>query len=112
MIRVYLASPYHHSDPEVMEERYQAVCRKAAKLAKLGYYVYSPIAHWHPIAVSCELPRDWNYWKTMDEASIEKHDVVFILKLEGWSISRGIENEILLAQRYGKEVVFIKSEEE
>jgi len=107
MLKIYLASPYTHSDPQVMEERYLAVCLKAAQLAKEGYYVYSPIVHWHPVAKLYGLPRDWEFWKRLDRESIQLMDEVWILKLEGWSISAGLENEILIAKEFNKPCIFI-----
>ena len=49
---IYLASPYTHDDPNVERERYESVCTVCAKFARLGKHVYSPIAHWHPIALA------------------------------------------------------------
>ena len=107
MIKIYLGSPYTHSDPQVMEERYLATCLKVSQLARENYYVYSPIVHWHPVAKLYGLPRDWEFWKKMDRESIQMMDQVWILKLEGWSISIGLGNEILLAKEFNKPYSFI-----
>ena len=107
MIKIYLGSPYTHSDPAIMEERYLAVCLKASQLAKEDYYVYSPIAHWHNIAKLYGLPRDWGFWQKMDRESIQLMDQVWILKLEGWSISEGLGHEILIAKEFNKPYIFI-----
>ena len=107
MLKIYLASPYTHKDLAVMEERYLAVCAKAVQLAKEGHYVYSPIVHWHPIAKLWDLPKSYDYWKTQNRAAIEIHDVVRILKLEGWSMSIGIGHEILIAKELNKPYTLI-----
>ena len=107
MLKIYLGSPYTHNDPAVMEERYLAVCAKAVQLSKEGYYIYSPIVHWHPIAKLHSLPRDYEYWKGLNRAAIEIHDEVWILKLEGWSISAGLGGEILIAKEFNKPYTFI-----
>jgi len=107
MLKIYLGSPYTHSDPKVMEERYLAACKKAGQLANEGFYVYSPIVHWHPVATLYELPRDWEFWQKLDRESIQLMDEVWILKLEGWSISVGLGNEILLAKEFNKPYIFI-----
>jgi len=106
MLKIYLASPYTHDDPAIMEERYLAVCLKASQLAK-EYHVYSPIIHWHPVAKLHGLPRDWEFWKKMNRADIEMRDEVHVLKLEGWSISIGIGSEILIAKEFNKPYKFI-----
>ena len=90
-----------------MEERYLAACLKASQLAKEGYFVYSPIAHWHPIAKLYGLPRDWEFWKKMDREAISILDEMRVLKLKDWSISTGIGNEILIARELGKPYIFI-----
>ncbi len=107
MLKIYLGSPYTHSDPFIMEERYFAACKKAGQLANEGYYVYSPIVHWHPVATLYGLPRDWEFWQKLDRESIQLMDEVWILKLEGWSISIGLGNEILLAKEFNKPYSFI-----
>lgn len=107
MLKIYLGSPYTHSDPNVMEERYLAACLKTSQLAKEGYYVYSPIVHWHPIAKLYGLPRDWEFWQKVDRESIQLMDQVWILRLEGWSASIGLDNEILIAKEFNKPYIFI-----
>jgi hypothetical protein len=107
MLKIYLGSPYTHSDPEVMEERYLAACLKASQLVKEGHYVYSSIAHWHSIAKLYGLPRDWEFWKKMDSISISLMDEIWILKLKGWEISIGLGNEILIAKEFNKPYIFI-----
>jgi hypothetical protein len=107
MLKIYLASPYTHNDPLVMEERYLAVCLKASQLAKEDYYVYSPIVHWHPVAKLYGLPRDWEFWKKLDRESIQLMDEVWILRLDGWSMSIGLGNEIIIAREFNKPYIFI-----
>ena len=111
MIKIYLASPYTHNDPSIMEERYLAACKKAGQLARKGFYVYSPIVHWHPVAALYGLPRDWEFWKKLDRESIQLMDEVQILKLEGWEISIGLGNEIALAKELDKRYIFIDPHE-
>lgn len=107
MHKIYLGSPYTHEDSNVMEERYLAACFKASQLVKAGYYVYSPIVHWHPVAKLHELPRDWDFWRKIDSVSISLMDEVRILKLQGWETSIGLGNEIILAQKLKKPYSFI-----
>jgi len=49
---IYLATPYSHDDPEVMEERFALVTATAAQLMLAGYVVYSPITHGHAVQVA------------------------------------------------------------
>ena len=65
---VYLATPYTHPDPAVMEARFLAVNRVAARLMGEGLHIFSPISHTRPIAIAGDLQHDWEFWKQYDEA--------------------------------------------
>lgn len=108
MKKIYLASPYWHKDPKVREKRFIAVCKKAGELMNQGFFIYSPIAHSHPIALQCVLPKDWEFWKKYDIEYIRWMDEVWILKLPGWKASLGIQNEIIIANDLNKPIKFVK----
>jgi hypothetical protein len=46
---IYLACPYTHNAPEIMEERYKSATSAAARLIEKGHVVFSPITMTHPI---------------------------------------------------------------
>ena len=103
---IYLASPYSHPDPNVREERFQAVCKFAAAMMAQGEFILSPIAHTHPIALAGALPTEWVYWERFDTELMQACSKVVVLKLDGWETSVGIHNEINLALRLGKPVEY------
>jgi nucleoside 2-deoxyribosyltransferase len=103
---IYLASPYSHPDAEVRERRFDAVCRAAAYLIRIGKSVYSPIAHSHPIC-RYGLPGDWRFWQHHDSQYIEICDEMVVLMLDGWEQSEGIQAEMGIARELGKPVTFI-----
>lgn len=90
---IYLASPYSHSDPAVMQQRFEQVCEATAGLLRAGYMVYSPIVHSHPLT-KYGLPTDWAYWEQLDTQMIEMCGALVILMLDGWDESTGVTNEI------------------
>lgn len=104
---IYLASPYSDPDSAVMEQRFDAVCRKAGELMKAGEVIYSPIAHTHPIAVRTGLPRDWEFWQRFDREMLRCASEVRILKLPGWETSNGVCAERTIAHELGIPVVEI-----
>lgn len=112
MLKIYLASPYYHKDPQIREERFKAVCKKAGELMNQGYFVYSPIAHSHPIACQCKLPKDWKFWEQYDVEYIKWVDEVWILMLPGWTESVGIKAEIGIAEEMDKLVRYVKERAE
>lgn len=98
---IYLASPYSHPDPAIRQARFEAACRYAAVLMLDGEIVYSPIAHSHPIACLCDLPKDWGYWERSCRAMIGACDILLVLRLDGWEASVGVNAEIDIAMSLG-----------
>ena len=105
---IYLASPYTHADPSVREARFQAVCRQAAEMMRRGVVVFSPIAHSHAIA-AYGLPIEWAFWERFDRVFLERCDEVWVLALDGWSVSRGVQAEIAMARELGNPVLLINT---
>jgi hypothetical protein len=104
---IYLASPYSHSDPAVKESRFRDVCKVAARLMAEGYYIFSPIAHTHPIALAGSLPGDWQYWAGYDREIIKNCKFVLVFRLNGWEESAGVQAEIKLAKELGIPIEYL-----
>lgn len=105
---IYLAAPYSHADAEVREARFQAINKVAGELMKVGFFVYSPISHSHPIAQVCELPTDFAYWRDYCKAMIECCNELFVLMLPGWQESVGVNAEVQIAYDNGLEIRYIE----
>lgn len=90
-----------------MEQRFDSVCRMAGLMMLDGDVVYSPIAHNHPIAVRCKLPRGWNYWKKFDTEMLRASERMVVLRMQGWDKSKGIAAEIKIAKKLGIPVYYI-----
>jgi hypothetical protein len=104
---IYLASPYTHPDPAVREARFRAACRQAAEMFRCGIPVFSPIAYSHAIAEH-GLPLEWDFWERFDRAFLDVCTEVWVLTLDGWRESRGVQAEIVLARQMGKPVSFVE----
>jgi hypothetical protein len=103
---IYLATVYSHPDPAVMEARFDIACRIAGAMMRRGDLVFSPIAHTHPIAVRCELPRGWEFWQQYDHDMLTAAASVVVAKMDGWQDSKGVAGEIKLARQMGIPVEF------
>ena len=103
---IYLACPYKHEDPEVMQQRFEAVTKAAVELMAEGYLVFSPITHSHPMASRFNLPGGWDFWKEFDTAFLVTCDELHILKLDGWEDSHGIAQETQMAKEWHMKVVY------
>ncbi len=107
---IYLASPYSDASAPVREARYHAACRQAAEMLRCGIPVFSPVAYTHGIA-SHGLPLGWDFWERMDRIFLEMCSEVWVLTLDGWQESRGVQAEIALAQALGKPVLYVEPDD-
>jgi len=91
---VYIASPYTHEDPAVMQERFEAVEKVTAELLKDGVQCYSPIVHCHVLAQKYDLPIHYMFWRDCNFAMLSKASKLFVLQLKGWEESPGVAGEM------------------
>ena len=105
---IYLATCYSHTDPSVMEARFDAACRIAGALMAQGEIVFCPIAMSHPIAVRCNLPGGWEFWNRQAREMIAHASKVLVVKMEGWQESVGIAGEISIALELGVPVEYME----
>jgi hypothetical protein len=92
-----------------MEQRFDAACRAAGKLMAEGHVVFSPIAHTHPIAVRCELPRGWDFWERFDREFVLASRKLVVLMIDGWDKSKGVAAEIKIAIDAGIPVEYMEA---
>lgn len=104
---IYVASPYTHPDPAVAQARYERVADYSAKCMLAGEFVFSPIAHHHPIAQRHVMPTDWEFWKRIDTAMLASSVGMRVLMMPGWEKSVGVTAEIEIAKELGIPVEFV-----
>ena len=104
---IYVASPYTDPDPEVMQLRWEQAVHTVSLLAKCrpSVAIYSPIVHWHLVAVRHNLPRDAGFWWAQNRQMLRRCTQVLVLRLEGWDASKGIAQELAEARRRGRDIV-------
>lgn len=108
---IYLASPYSHVDPKVRKERFKQVSDVTVNLIKAGLFVYAPIAAWHTLAESYDLPVEFDYWQKFDELIVSRSNRVLVLTLNGWEQSKGVQAEIAFAKSQGIPTFYITYEQ-
>lgn len=105
---IYLAAPYSHKDPEVVEARVAHIAKAAARLLlDTGHNVFSPISHSHLIHVLAGLAGDWEFWCKIDTDWLERCDEVVVLTLPGWRESVGVTAEIKIAKGLGLPIRYL-----
>lgn len=104
----YLATPYSKY-PRGLEEAFQEACRQSAVLIKAGIRAYSPIAHTHPIAVAGGMdPLDHGIWLPADRPFMDGAQGLIVCKMDGWSASYGIGEEVKVFVAAGKPVIYME----
>jgi hypothetical protein len=96
---IYVSSPYTHRDKGVEQVRFQHVEKFTARLLANRYHAYSPIVHCHELAVKFALPTDAKYWQKYNEAFLVRCSHVWVYKIEGWDVSKGVKFEIDFAEQ-------------
>jgi len=93
----YLASPYSHSLPIIMERRYAAAMAATAKLLGEGRVIYSPIVSFHTVALSHNLPTSFSFWERINLGVLQHCSNLIVLQLDGWKESVGVAGEVEFA---------------
>lgn len=98
---IYLASPYSHTGSgtedekaQTRERRYRQTMFAQKSLFNFGYPVFATIVHNHVTTKHYKLPSDFGYWQRYNHHMIDLSRAVFILQLEGWEKSSGVQDEI------------------
>ena len=107
---IYLASPFTASTREVMDSRYLAACKAAARLMQAGNIVFSPIAHGYGIHYHGGTPCDFEFWRKSNFAWLDRCDIMAVLKIEGWDYSAGVLCEITHCEEKSKPIIYLPSE--
>jgi hypothetical protein len=109
----YLALPYsdESADKEmIMNFRAEISNIICAELMNQGRLVYAPISACHHIAQKYGLPRDWKFWRRLDEAFVKVCGRIIVITLKGWETSTGVQAELKLAKKHGLEIEYIDPE--
>lgn len=114
---IYLASPYASGlDTSLMDRfdiaqtkrnRFEAAIKATRELTHLGYNVYSPIVHNHPLVKDEPTMQNWPFWEWRDLSMLKRCDELYVLTLEGWQDSVGVTAEITFATSKHLPVWFI-----
>jgi hypothetical protein len=116
MIDVYLAGPYTAKGEQALTDlrrqltqgaRFNMLTKFAAQIMAAELLVYSPITHSHPMTLHEALPGTWAYWERMDREMLSICSELWIMKLDGWEDSEGLQHEIAIANEWRKPIAFI-----
>jgi len=107
---LYIASPYSKANEQLRQDRYMGICATCAYFIKYDWTVYSPIAHWHPIASRFGLPEGMDFWRQHDLTMLYASCKMIVAMIQGWKDSDGIKEEIEFAKRRNIPVEYFDTE--
>lgn len=107
MFDVFIISPYRDDNITVESGRAMDADLYVGELAQNGVVAYSTISAMHHLLGICDLPSDWEFWKTHCSKMIACAKEVHVLKLDGWETSEGVAGELDLAKILNKPIKFI-----
>lgn len=104
---IYIASPYTHENPIIVQNRFEQVESITAELLLQKQPAFSPIVHSHVIAGKYDMPTDFLFWRDHCIQLLRQATQLYVVMLHGWEQSSGVRAEIDEAERLGLPVTYI-----
>ena len=95
---IYLACPFRHADPSLQRKRSAAAHYVAAQLSSQGRHVFSPLTHNEILIDIIQDAIPGEHWMQFDLTILAACKRLFVLTMEGWQLSKGVQREILFAR--------------
>jgi hypothetical protein len=105
---IYIGSPYSHPDKEIRQKRFELVSKFAADLVSERHIAISPITYGHTLLDFKDMPTDFEFWNNFCIGLLKKSDYLYILEIEGWKESKGLQEEIKFAKENNIEIKYFK----
>lgn len=99
----YIAAPYSHPDPEVVEGRMDEFANIISLLMAMEIHAVSPLMN-HPYLGRRRTPGTYDYWGPYSINLLRRCDAVIVIMLDGWIESVGVQDEIKHAKEFKKPV--------
>lgn len=109
---IYLACPYTHSDHHVVYQRMKRLTEFWLRVVKEGHNVIPLVALGHYAELMhTHLSPGYERWMELDFALIDACDEVWVLMLDHWENSLGVQREIAYALDHRKPVRYLDESE-
>ncbi len=95
---IYVACAFGQADSGLRKQRIDLVSRFCAEKMREGIVVFCPLIHNYHI-LKYGLPIGWAYWEKFNKKLLEKCNRLYVLKLEDWENSVGIQAEVAIARK-------------
>lgn len=104
---IYLAAPYTHQDPAVVDRRLETFFKYDLYLTSEGFHTVSPL---YKTLIALKVPDvqlDYGTWEDYCRALMKLCSEVHVLTLEGWQESEGVLDEIHMAYEFTLPIVYV-----
>lgn len=101
---IYLAAPYTHINPAVREERFLQARAFTIQMLRATFPIFSPIVYGKDM--EHQMGYLFENWQVLNDAMIKACECVWVLRLDGWEESRGVNHEIALARKLHKNIAY------
>ena len=108
---IYIASPYTHMKEFMRHQRYIMATHAVAHYSAQGVLCYSPVVHFHNVAMMHDLPKDFHFWEEINYGMLRLATQLCVLKIDGWDTSFGVMKEIEYAERIGVSIIYLEESE-
>lgn len=106
---IYLASPYNHENDEIRIRNFEKISKIAADIVAEGGVAISPITYGHTLLQFRDnFPYDWEFWENFCKTFLSRCDELYVIMMEGWDLSRGVDEEIKYAIKVGIPITYIE----
>lgn len=106
---IYVAAPYTHPDPAVVKQRMLDFAATMAELIRQGEHPVSPLMnHFLVDYVETDFPLSWDYWREYSYALLSVSKALYVIKMDGWEQSTGVQAEIEMATGLCLPIVYVE----
>ncbi len=110
-IDIYLAAPYTHNNNKTIEERVRMTRLYASAIIKSGRTVIAPTIYGHTFMNKCiKLKGDAETWLKFNTIMLRNCKLMYVLCLDGWEESKGVQQEIEIAKKLGLNICYTDME--
>lgn len=95
---IYVAAPYNHPDPGIIEVRMHHITTYLAELSAYGKIAFSPLLMHYCLDKGVDIPGDYEFWRNHCLTLLSKSNLLDVLMLPGWDTSEGVKDEIDFAK--------------
>ena len=107
---IFLSTPYSHTDKNVKRRRYEQAAQALALLMSKEIHCVSIIVMGCAALEHSDVPMpdNYQYWGEYCEKIVRVCSEVWVIDMDGWQESIGVQGEIAEAKRQGKKVHLIE----